>query len=84
MQTSGVYDISLKEEVSRRALTTRNDTSLHRSHSSERDDRYYTYDCDDEEYEDDGYERFRAVVLIVKGTTKIEPKEERCQKTPRK
>ncbi len=55
-----LYDISLKEEVSRRALTTRNDTSLHRSHSSERDDRYYAYDCDDEEYEDDRYERFRS------------------------
>lgn len=55
-----LYDISLKEEVSRRALTTRNDTSVHRSRSNERDDRYYAYDRDDEEYEDDRYERFRS------------------------
>ena len=55
-----LYDISLKEEVSRRALTTRNNTSSNRPYPNERDDRYYTYDCDDEEYEDDGYERFRG------------------------
>lgn len=55
-----LYDISLKEEVSRRALTTRNNTSSNRSYPNERDDRYYTYDCDDGEYDDDRYERFRS------------------------
>lgn len=53
-----LYDISLKEEVSRRALTTRTNSSSHRPYSNERDDRYYAYDCDDGEYEDDRYERF--------------------------
>ena len=60
MQTSGACDISLKEEVSRRALTTRNNTSSNRPYPNERDDRYYTYDCDDGEYDDERYERFRS------------------------
>lgn len=55
-----LYDISLKEDVSKRALTTRHNASSHRPYSNERDDRYYTYDCDDGEYDDERYERFRS------------------------
>ena len=53
-----LYDVSLKEEVSKRALTTRNGGSIHRTNSGGRDDRYYEYE-DDDEYIDGRYERFR-------------------------
>lgn len=53
-----LYDVSLKEEVSKRALTTRNGGSTHRTNSGGRDDRYYEYE-DDDEYIDGRYERFR-------------------------
>ena len=43
-----LYDISLKEEVSKRALTTRKNRSPRRPNSIERDDRYYVYDDDDD------------------------------------
>jgi len=53
-----LYDISLKEEVSKRALTTRNCTPKHMTNSGGRDDRYYEYDDeDDDEYLDGRYER---------------------------
>jgi DnaJ-class molecular chaperone len=55
-----LYDVSLKEEVSKHALATRNGGSMRRTNSGGRDDRYYGYDDeDDEEYVDGRYERFR-------------------------
>ena len=54
-----LYDMSLKEEVSKRALTTRTGEKIRRADSGRRDDRYYEYDDEDDEYIDGRYERFR-------------------------